>query len=67
MKKGERRKKKGETVSGERGAVSGTLRMAVVAKPATKSADSSASVNKRPDEWKFCEFCGFLCETKTSV
>ena len=38
--------------------------MAVVAKPATKSVDSSASVNKQPDERKFCVFCAVCVRQK---
>ena len=33
--------------------------MAVVAKPATNSADSSASVDQRPEDWQICVFGGF--------
>ena len=45
MRKLKGEKINGERIADERGVVRGTLRMAVVAKPATKSVDSSASVN----------------------
>ena len=52
-------------MSGERGVVSGTPRMAVVAKPATKSADSSASVIPEK-KLKLCALCA-LCVKKIII
>ena len=41
--------------------------MAVVAKPATKSVDSSANVDQRPEDWQICVFGGFCVKINRNL